>query len=531
MRPRRVWLATAFVGALVACSRRPLPFDEEMPVEDAGRDVGQAVDAGADAASEARPGVLDWAVAVGSQPAPDAAGSTTLKAVVATDDGGAIVAGSFTGSVAFAPDVVRDGSPGAGFVARYRSDQRLVWLQVLNADRLGMDDGHLVVADMAWLGDGEIVVAGWFDGRLAAQRDVSPMGATSAGGLDAFVARLASDGSVRWMKRAGGTGDDIARGVAASIDPSGSTSIAITGAISDGAVFGQGEAGETRVPLAGGPIFAARLNEDGQLAWARFAGGGVPAQGYGVAHDSAGAVVVTGYVNGVAAFGDNISGAPISIDPADGRAFVARWDVAGRLLWAQPMGGPDGEGDAIAVAAGGAIVATGLFKGQARFGAGAGAPTLTADSPGREGCYVAAFTPAGATMWARRLVGIGLHPWRLRAGAGGDLLVAASFGGGIVVDPDGASPLTIFASGGTDAVFVRLDRNGALRWATAGGGPGDDLGGDFADARDGTSWAVGKYFGPALFGEGSAFGAGASARLESGTDGSSFLLRLLAPSP
>jgi len=529
MRPRPVWLATVCAGALIACSRRPLPFSEEMPVEDAGIDVGPAVDAGADVPSGARPGVLDWAIPVGSQPAPASAGSTTAKAVVATDDGGAIVAGSFTGTVAFAPDVVRDGSPGSGFVARYRSDQRLVWVQVLNADRLGPDDGHLVVADLAWLGGGEIAVAGWFDGRLAAQRDISPMGATSAGGLDAFVARLASDGSVRWTKRAGGPGDDIARGVAASIQPSGSVSIAITGAISDGAVFGQGEAGETRAPVSAGPIFAARLNEDGQLAWVRFAGGGVPAQGYGVAHDGAGAVAVTGYVNGVAPFGDNINGAPVAIDPADGRAFVARWDVAGRLLWAQPMGGPDGEGDAIAVAAGGAIVATGLFTGRARFGAGDAAPTLTADSPGREGCYIAAFTSAGAPIWARRLVGVGLHPWRLRASPDGDLLVAASFGGGIVLDPDGASPLTVFSSGGTDAMFARLDGNGALRWATAGGGPGDDLGADFTAAPDGTSWAVGKYFGPASFGEGSAFGAGASARLESGTDGGSFLLRVLAP--
>jgi len=57
----------------------------------------------------------------------------------------------------------------------------------------------------------------------------------------------------------------------------------------------------------------------------------------------------------------------------------------------------------------------------------------------------------------------------------------------------------------------------------------DDLGADFTAAPDRTSWAVGKYFGPASFGEGSAFGAGASARLESGTDGGSFLLRVLAP--
>jgi hypothetical protein len=198
-------------------------------------------------------------------------------------------------------------------------------------------------------------------------------------------------------------------------------------------------------------------------------------------------------------------------------------------LWALPVGGAAGEGDALAVVAGGAIVATGLFQGQARFGVGASAPTLVADSPGKEGCYLAAFTPAGATMWARRLAGIGVRPWRLRAAPDGDLLVAGSFGGGVIVDPDSATPLTIFGSGSTDALFARLGADGALRWASAGGGPGDEQGADITSTRDGTTWAAGTYHGPATFGQGAAFGEGSAVTLESGTAGGSFLLRLLAP--
>jgi hypothetical protein len=203
--------------------------------------------------------------------------------------------------------------------------------------------------------------------------------------------------------------------------------------------------------------------------------------------------------------------------------------VSGRLLWATPIGGAMGEGDAVTVVASGAIVATGLFQDEARFGAGESAPMLVADSPGKEGCYLAAFTSAGATMWARRLAGIGVRPWRLRAAPGGELLVAGSFGGGVVVDPDGAAPLTIFGSGSTDALFARLGADGALLWASAGGGPGDEQGADITSTRDGATWAVGTYHGPATFGQGAAFGAGSAVTLESGTAGGSFLLRLLAP--
>jgi hypothetical protein len=524
---RAVLAACVIAGA--ACSDRPLPpraspGSDASVSPDAGADAGPGADAAVEQPHEAGvpPGMVDWGVPIGSQPSPAAAGSTVVKAVVPTDDGGAIVAGSFTGMVAFAPDVIRDGTPGAGFVARYRNDQRLVWAHVLAAD-----GGHVVVADLAALGDGEIAVAGWFDGTLAERRDSSPIAVTSAGGQDAFVARLAGDGSVRWIKRAGGPGDDIARGVAVGADVGGAVSIALTGAIADGAVFGAGEPNETRA--SAGPVYAARLGGDGVLAWARFAGGGVPGQGYGVAHDGAGAVAVTGYVNGVASFGSDVSGTAVTIDPSVGRAFVARWDVMGRLLWVRPLGGPAGEGDAIAIAgAAGEIVTTGLFEGTARFGADPSAPTLTADSAGKAGAYLAALAPGGATTWARRLVGAGLHPWRLRAAPDGALLLAASFGGGIVLDPDGSRPLTLFSSGATDAVFARLAGDGSLRWAAAGGGPGDDQGADLAAARDGTTWAVGTYVGPAVFGAGSAFGAGTSVRLDSGTDGGSFLLRLLA---
>ena len=46
---------------------------------------------------------------------------------------------------------------------------------------------------------------------------------------------------------------------------------------------------------------------------------------------------------------------------------------------------------------------------------------------------------------------------------------------------------------------------------------------------DGATFAVGDYVGPATFGAGSAFGAGVSATLDSGTDGGGFLLRVIAP--
>jgi hypothetical protein len=84
MRPGTGWLAAACSSLLIACTYRPLPPAEEIPVGmDAGTDVG-APDVGGPRDAGVPPGVLDWAVPIGSQPLAMAAGSTTVKAVVAT---------------------------------------------------------------------------------------------------------------------------------------------------------------------------------------------------------------------------------------------------------------------------------------------------------------------------------------------------------------------------------------------------------------------------------------------------------------
>src|SRR5262245_36223751 len=106
-----------------ACSARPLAIPD-----------GGASDAGAigDAGVAAQPSRFDWGIPVGAPSAPSLAGWTQAARVVSAGDGGAIVAGRFGGSVAFAPDkTIAGDEAGAGFVARYRRDQRLIWVTPL----------------------------------------------------------------------------------------------------------------------------------------------------------------------------------------------------------------------------------------------------------------------------------------------------------------------------------------------------------------------------------------------------------------
>jgi hypothetical protein len=495
---------------LAACAARPL--SPALAID---------ADAGTEAGGDSGPvaGAVDWGIAAGT-PAP-AGGSTALTAIVPLSDGSMIVAGGFTGTVAFAPDVTRTASaPRGAFVARYRSDQRLVWVTTFSAP-----GGDVEIADLAPLDAGEIAVAGWFGAMLTIEDTAGASAAAvlaSAGGLDLFLARLATDGSLRWSKRAGGGGDDIARGIASRVDDGGGVSIALTGAVGPDALFGEGESAETQAPAGSGPIFVAQFDgTDGSLGWAAFPGGQVPGQGYAVAIDGSGLVGVTGYVNGPAPFGSDPTGSPVSVDPAVGRGFVAGWSGQGKLAWALPLAGAMGEGDAIVDAPGGGFVAAGLFQGTATFaGPGLSPPvTLTSDTASQPGCFLAAVDAEGGLGWVRRLAGSGIRPWRVRRDGGGTLFLAASFGGRVRLDPDGPHPATITSRGDDDAGFIRLGADGALRWVTVGGGLGDDEAADFAPAFDGTSWGVGRYAGPATFGAG-------AVTLDSGTGGGGFLLHL-----
>jgi hypothetical protein len=165
-------------------------------------------------------------------------------------------------------------------------------------------------------------------------------------------------------------------------------------------------------------------------------------------------------------------------------------------------------------------VVAGTFEGDGTF---PGLVTLHADAPGQSACFLVRLAHGdGSASWASRLTGVGMRPWRVRAMRSGDLLVAASFGGTVTVDPDEMRPARIASAGDDDPVFMRLGGGGPLlEWATSAGGPGADEARDVVEAGDGFVWAGGRYVGPANF-----LATAGTVTLGSGTDGAGFILRL-----
>ena len=164
------------------------------------------------------------------------------------------------------------------------------------------------------------------------------------------------------------------------------------------------------------------------------------------------------------------------------------------------MGGPQNDvANAAAYDADGNTCVTGAFRGTATFGSA----TLT--SVGNTDAFVAAYDPAGATLWAFAIRGPGAEIGNDILVERGLLHVTGSFSNGADFDPTGG--FIPPNSGGRDAfvaTYELLTTGPLLLWVVPIGGSGNDSGEDLGmhPLSPTNVWATGTFRGTAAFGGG-----------------------------
>jgi deoxycytidylate deaminase len=213
------------------------------------------------------------------------ASAQSAAAVAADASGNVIVTGGFDGTVDFGGDVLTDAGMGDIFVAKFGSDGAHLW-----SKRFG--DGYWQFArGVAADGSGNVILTGYFHTTV----DFDGGALTSAGGWDIFVAELGADGAHLWSKRFGDADDQYACAVAA--DASGNV-------IATGYFWGTVDFGGGALTSAGTyDVFVAKFAADGAHLWSKRFGDGSEQNGYAVAADASGNVIVTGHFQGTADFG------------------------------------------------------------------------------------------------------------------------------------------------------------------------------------------------------------------------------------
>lgn len=188
---------------------------------------------------------------------------------------------------------------------------------------------------------------------------------------DAFVAKYNHVGVVQWVRTMKGPGFDAGLGI--SVDAAGGPYVA--GTYTDNITFSNSTTSLNSGPSNGAEIFVARYDTNGQLLWARLAGGPLNDRASGICVRGKSDVYVTGMFGGTATF----IGQPPLTSSGVTDIFVARYTPNGVLQWVQRAGGSQFDyGRGIGVDSKGfAYVTGGYHSHPASFPTGGGSLTNT----------------------------------------------------------------------------------------------------------------------------------------------------------
>lgn len=160
---------------------------------------------------------------------------------------------------------------------------------------------------------------------------------TSAGDVDAFLAKYNSDGTLGWAKTVGGDGDD--RGTALVSDNDGN--VFITGGY-ESASLNFGAATLTNSEEYKKYMYVAKYNTSGTNLWAKSAYSvGARTSGAGISLDQSGNCYIGGVFDGTTAnFGTHTI---TNNKPGGSNAFIAKYNSSGVDQWASnAVSGPEG---------------------------------------------------------------------------------------------------------------------------------------------------------------------------------------------
>ncbi|MGD0709643.1 MAG: SBBP repeat-containing protein [Bacteroidales bacterium] len=332
------------------------------------------------------------------------------------------------------------------FLAKYNSYGNLLWAKNFggNSD----DRAYSVAVDSS----GNSYVTGTFMSDTIAFDTITLVRTSS---VDIFLAKYDPNGNVLWAKCTNGTDDDFSTGV--TVDAIGNPFV--TGYFySPNLIFGSDTLKNADITGESWDIFLAKYNSNGNVLWAKRAGGTDDDVANSVAIDAHGNVYLAGYFESASIAFDTI----ILINTGCENSFVVKYDSSGYAVWAKTSTEGCSGGNSIAVDILGNSYITGTFGGTIVFGT----TTLS-----KGDIFILKYDSNGNTVWAKSAVG-----------------TAQDWSNSIAVDDSGYTYLTgyfegdsltfdttILRNAGAANIFLaKYNATGNLQWAKSIGSTGSD---------------------------------------------------------
>jgi len=230
--------------------------------------------------------------------------------------------------------------------------QNTSWLWSRAIGSVNADESQAIASDSV----GNIYVAGaFFNNPLILGNETL----TNSGSYDIYLVKYNAAGSIQWAKRTGSNNAEIST----SIFVNNNNEILLTGNFySNSITFGPVTLTNSNTN-GSGDIFLAKYDSNGNVLWAKKAGGSGEDRSNGVAADANGNIFITGSFNSqIFNFGPSTV-SNIASDSSD--VFIAKYDSNGNEVWALNAGGNNHVyASSLAVDGNSNIVVCGYFKSQ-----------------------------------------------------------------------------------------------------------------------------------------------------------------------
>jgi hypothetical protein len=280
----------------------------------------------------------------------------------------------------------------------------------------------------------------------------------SPGFPTAFVAKLDSNGSVKWAKSA--ISNNVSRVTCIKVDDLGQI-------VLGGHFFGSTITFDSFVLTQSVSFdsFIVKYDTAGNAIWAKSIQGPNSEYIRGISTDKLGNVVVTGMYFGATILFETITLSNSTVNTFD--AFLAKYDSNGNILWAKSYGSSGGDlSNAVAVDSANNIIIAGHFGGTA---ISFGSSVLT--NSGIADIFIAKHDSAGTVIWANKIGGSGDESGNfIQTDLENNVYTGGSYNSSAITF--GSS--TISSNGSSDMCLFKYDPSGSPVWAKGIGGSGFD---------------------------------------------------------
>jgi hypothetical protein len=374
------------------------------------------------------------------------------------------------------------------FIVKYNASGTVQWAGSAGGSK--SESGSSIATDVL----GNVYVTGMFNSP-----SITFFGTTShkitltnTGKLgDMFIVKYDANGIVQWARNAKGSDEDEGVGIATDV----SGNVYVTGTFNSPSIT----FGTTTLTNKGSyDMYIVKYDKDGNVKWAKNAGGSGDDYGNSIATDGSGNVYVTGrFSSSSITFGKTIlyNAGTSSLD-----MFVVKYDASGNVLWAKSAGGSNSDLDGcVAIGASGDVYVTGTF-GSPSIAFGNNITLTNADNSGYVNMvdmFIVKYGADGNAVWAKnaggRSNGWGIATTHDSEGSE-NVFVTGAFNSSSIT----FGTTTLTNSGSSDIFIVKYDASSNVLWAKSAGGTGGDIAWSIAADGSGNVYVTGTFNSPSI---------------------------------